>query len=502
MVTLNDLAARRTWTLSDRENLGADLRDPFEPYAVGPLARALEVCESDLSERQDHPDTHFRIAALLVREGRLAEAEPIVDWLSSRLPLWAAVHVLSARVARLGGHLERAMLCAVIAERVARGNGDRPSLAAALAEVAEVHRARKADDRAFNTAMSALSLGSPPAALRCAATIGFARRDPAGAFSHLRLLHALHREGAGRPASPPSGTRWAPGSSDRLRSLVIVDDLRPGDLFQFIRYAPRAASVADSILLCADGSLLPAGALASLGISDVVHEVPAGEAWIFASDLPSLFATPGDPYPHADGYLPTPHAERLAWEARLAARLPRRGLRIGLAWRDVNDADECAVAPPPLAAFASLLSVPGTQIVSLQRTPPDEDLRLINSLETVHHAGTDLNVWASTAGLLSAVDLIVTADSDIAQLAGAMGHPAFFLCREPRSWRWAHGGRITPWYRSMSIFRQAAPGNWDLPIAIVSRVVKLAAQNWAGNFRPYDILHIKQTLISEGRLPH
>jgi hypothetical protein len=161
-------------------------------------------------------------------------------------------------------------------------------------------------------------------------------------------------------------------------------------------------------------------------------------------------------------YLTADSALVAAW----AARVPADGVRAGLVWagqarpwlQGFTSVDRRRSAG--LQAFAPLASVQGVRFVSLQAgTPaaqgqePPPGMALTDPMESVRD-------FADTAALIANLDVVISVDTSVAHLAGAMGKPVFLLDRYDNCWRWLHGRTDTPWYPSMTIFRQPRPGDW------------------------------------------
>jgi tetratricopeptide (TPR) repeat protein len=177
--------------------------------------------------------------------------------------------------------------------------------------------------------------------------------------------------------------------------------------------------------------------------------------------LPRAFGTtmgnvPSEPYLAAD------QALAAAW----AARLPQDGLRVGLVWAGqarpwlhrFNSVDRRRSVS--LAAFAPLAAVRDVRFVSLQAgtaaaqgQDPPPGMELTDPMESVGD-------FADTAAIIANLDLVVSVDTSVAHLAGAMGKPVFLLDRYDNCWRWLHGRTDSLWYPAMTIFRQPKPGDW------------------------------------------
>ena len=157
-----------------------------------------------------------------------------------------------------------------------------------------------------------------------------------------------------------------------------------------------------------------------------------------------------------------------ALTATWSARLPKDGLSVGLVWagqarpwlHGFGSMDRRRSAG--LAAFAPLATVRGVNFVSLQAGTPaaqeaPDGLILTDPMDAVRD-------FADTAAIIANLDAVIAVDTSVAHLAGAMGKPVFLLDRYDNCWRWLHGRADTPWYPTMTIFRQPRPGDWTSPM--------------------------------------
>jgi hypothetical protein len=165
-----------------------------------------------------------------------------------------------------------------------------------------------------------------------------------------------------------------------------------------------------------------------------------------------------------------------AWEHRLAppgASRPAPPLRVGLIWsgspKNLNDSNRSV----SLSLFAALATLSGIEFYSVQKGPagaqaahPPKGMQLIDHTDQLHD-------FADTAAMISHLDLIITVDTSVAHLAGAMGKPVWVLISFLPDWRWLQARDDSPWYPTMRLFRQIAPGNWH---DVIARVVNALAQ--------------------------
>ena len=243
-----------------------------------------------------------------------------------------------------------------------------------------------------------------------------------------------------------------------------------GDTLQFCRYLPLLRPRVAGLTLEAQPELVPL--LRRLPGPDRLipfrqdAPTPASECDVEIMELAHAlrFAPSGAPYVFA---------ERLAWPQAFA--LPRQAseLLVGLCWRAGGWDPGRSV---PLAALAPLGKVPGVRLVSLQRGPGlDEIDAAAPSLLDTEDRSADV---MAVARLLATLDLIITVDTMIAHLAGALGRPTWLLLQAEADWRWM-SGRKSLWYDSIRLYRQADPGHWGAPLAEVQADLAALAQRSA-----------------------
>ena len=225
-----------------------------------------------------------------------------------------------------------------------------------------------------------------------------------------------------------------------------------GDTLQFIRYAPRLQQVAREVIVWAQPELIPLLSTARgidrlLPLHDGAPEVEF-DVELEVMELAHLFRDTPRTLPAEVPYL---HAD--------PAPLPRDGrLAVGLVWK-AGDWDERRSIPPEL--LAPLAELSGVELHILQRGPGLHELP--PGLGTVSGSDDVLE----TAGVMKALDLVVTVDSMPAHLAGALGVPTWTLLHADSDWRWMEGRDDSPWYPAMRLIRQERAGDWA---GVVGRV--------------------------------
>jgi len=248
------------------------------------------------------------------------------------------------------------------------------------------------------------------------------------------------------------------------KTILVYEDEGFGDTIQFARYVPMLAARGARVILVVGDALHPLlsrlpGVARCLPKSSKV--LPAFDMHCPACSLPLAFATRLDTIPAAMSYLPAPATGHIqAWEARLSDRLgPHDRLRVGLVWSGrpthMNDHNRSI----PLEMLSRLLD-PGAAFVSLQKDPRPIDRTVLADGRLVDLTG-HLADFADTAALASCLDLVITVDTSVAHLAGALGRPAWVMLPYTPDWRWLLGRDDSPWYPTLRLFRQGASRNWE-----------------------------------------
>jgi ADP-heptose:LPS heptosyltransferase len=187
--------------------------------------------------------------------------------------------------------------------------------------------------------------------------------------------------------------------------------------------------------------------------------LPEVDEHCFLMSLPAVFRTQLASIPAQTPYLVADAARAEQWKNRLE---PLRGRKIGLAWAGRAAHDNDRQRSIAAARLAPLAEISGCEFVSLQkgeaaRQAADAPMRMLNWTDELHD-------FADTAGLIANLDLVISVDTSVAHLAGAMGKPVWVLLPRVPDWRWLLDRRDSPWYPTMRLFRQPAAGDWATPI--------------------------------------
>jgi hypothetical protein len=254
-----------------------------------------------------------------------------------------------------------------------------------------------------------------------------------------------------------SSTAWD-GAPLHGRTIVLLPEQGLGDTIQFARYAPLVAARGGRVILGC-----PLALKRLLRTLDGVSQVASGDdppvmAHVSAAllDLPDLFETRLSSVPAAVPYL---HAEPELVDA-WAPRFSTSNFHVGLAWAGNPSHEHDARRSTSLDKLSPLADVPGVQFYSLQKGPGTVSPASTAFRNTLIDLGPDLQDFADTAAALMHMDLVITVDTSVAHLAGALGRPVWLLLSRGHDWRWIDGWDHSPWYPTMRIFRQDIANDW------------------------------------------
>lgn len=313
--------------------------------------------------------------------------------------------------------------------------------------------------------------------------------SPADAAAHLALGQILLARG-----EFPAGwieyewrneTEAAKGTLPRMTSaawngmrlpgrVVLVGDQGYGDTIQFARYIPRVAERCNEVIVGCSPELAPL--LASVpGVASCLarwDEIPPHAAHVRLSSLPYLFQTELATIPSASPYVAAPAGRTEAWALRLHERMGPARPRVGIAWAGRPTHPNDRRRSLALAQLQALLDIPGARFVSLQKPLAPADAAALAARGDVLDLSEELTDFGETAAAVENLDLVITIDTAVGHLAGALGKPVWVMVATPADWRWMLERGDTPWYPSMRLFRQPAPGEWAPVIAEVAEALR------------------------------
>jgi tetratricopeptide (TPR) repeat protein len=312
-------------------------------------------------------------------------------------------------------------------------------------------------DAHFNAALALLTLGD------------FQRGFEKYEFRWQRTGMPASRRGQGRPL-------WLGEYPLQGRTILLHAEQGLGDTIQFARYIPLLARMGAKVVLEVQAELRPL--LAQMeGVHAVVargEPVPTFDVHCPLGSLPRALKTEPTTIPAEIPYLASDATRIAIWQSRLPQDA---GPRVAVAWagnaKHANDRNRSV----PFADLASLWSTPGTQFISIQRELRSDDAERLAREPRVTQVGQYLDDFADTAAVAALADLVITVDTSVAHLAGALGRPVWILLPYSPDWRWGVTGETSRWYPTARLFRQPAPGRWDSVIeAVGAELAQLATR--------------------------
>jgi tetratricopeptide (TPR) repeat protein len=375
--------------------------------ALGQHTRACAAFARALSLRPNHAESWLNMGNASTDLDDFSSAEALYRTAISLDPTLVEAHASLGHLLMLQGRLPEAIAACEIALKL-------------QPEFAQAH---------WNLSIAALLSGDLPR--------GFAAYE---------WRKRIARYQAHFPALP--GRIWD-GSNPSGQTILVRAEQGAGDAIHFARYLPMIqAAGGAAILLCA-AALVPL--IRSMPGGQAVapsDPVPAYDAWIDQASLPFVFGTTLDTIPTPAAYLQADPMRVEAWRSRLPA-----GRKIGVVFSGNPNHPADRRRSIALDLVGRLPDIAGVNFVNLQHGNAVRGLGLPDLTPYL----TD---YAETAALIESLDLVVTVDTSVAHLAGALGKPVWILLPHAPDWRWLLNREDSPWYRSARLFRQSTSGDW------------------------------------------
>ncbi|MDQ2961919.1 MAG: tetratricopeptide repeat protein [Pseudomonadota bacterium] len=261
------------------------------------------------------------------------------------------------------------------------------------------------------------------------------------------------------------GPLWD-GAAPSGKTLLVYPEQGLGDAVHFARYATLLADAGARCVIRCPETIAPL--LATIpgvaGVSRDGEALPRYDAHLPLLSLPGVLGTTAQTIPTAVPYVAISDAKRAAARAALARTGATRA--VGLCWAGNAAHGNDRNRSLPLAALAPLLAVPGISWFSLQQGKAAAQIATTPAAEHIAPLPAD-SALVDTAALIAELDLVITVDTSIAHLAGALARPAWLLLPFAPDWRWQLGRDDSPWYPTLRLFRQPRPRDWQ---SVVARV--------------------------------
>ena len=433
-------------------------------HRMGQLDQAIAEYARVIVLDPRHVDAYNNLGVALRVQGQFAAAVACYRRALALRPESANMHSNMGNALRDLGRFEEAAAALRRAIRLA------PEAIEYLYNLGLVHRDMGRSDRAlaaFDTVLAA-----KPDHVDChwdRALIHLRRGDLERGFAEYEWRWKLKRSPPRAIAKPLWDGQPFPG-----KILLVHWEQGFGDTIQFVRFLPQAKKRGGTVILECQGDL--ARLLASAKGADKV--VPSGDPpgpfdyHVPLLSLPRLLGTTRANLPAEVPYLGHPPIGG----ARVPA-LEAGALKVAIAWAGSPTNRDDRRRTCPFARFLELAEVPGVVLYSIQRGKAADEMPAILDGPIVFDVGRTCVDFADNAAVLAQMDLVISVDTSIAHLAGAIGKPAWTLLSAACDWRWMDAGERTPWYPSMRLFRQKTLGDWDGVFADVrAELAKTAAR--------------------------
>ncbi|KAA0677968.1 tetratricopeptide repeat protein [Roseomonas genomospecies 6] len=468
-------------------NLANVLADRGDHAGAATVLRRLLRLKPQLTEQR------VQLAQTLILDGRPGKAVEELMTLLGMTPLSVAAYATLGLACRRLGRVEEAVRYYRCALGFAPGDaGVLNNLGVTLQDLGHL-------DEAATCFRQSIAL--QPDAAHAYLNLGLAARDamlvdqavdaartavrlaPALAEAHTALGFGLLLKGEleegfaeyewrSRMADFPSPRRSFPspawdGRDLAGRTLLVHDEQGVGDTIMLARYAPLLQARGVRVIVECNTQLVRLLS-AMPGIAGVVGRfdaLPPHDAHVALASLPHRLGTTLYTIPADVPYLWPEPALAEAWAERLAGT---PGLKVGLVWAGNPEFKGDRFRSARLRDFLVLLEVPGVAFFALQKGRGRQDLDGCGPLPACFmDLGPDIADFADTAALVAGLDLVITVDTSVAHLAGALGRPVWTVLPFAPDWRWLGAGVCTPWYPTMRLFRHDRRDDWPSVLARV-----------------------------------
>ncbi|MGC2124123.1 MAG: tetratricopeptide repeat-containing glycosyltransferase family protein [Xanthobacteraceae bacterium] len=309
-------------------------------------------------------------------------------------------------------------------------------------------------DANFNAALVRLCLGD------------FRRGWPQYEYRWKRERYAAARPVYPRPI-------WSGKQDIRGKTVLLCAEQGFGDAIQFSRYATVMAKLGAKVMIGAHRPLAPVLATVP-GVAQVIpdgDELPHFDFYCSLLSLPLAFSTEPATIPAHIPYV-TAQDERVA---KWRHRLPANGrVRVGICWAGTGEHSNNRNRSMTLERFATMFSIPGVDFVSLQKEVGDDQAAILQHFNVIQ-LGQEFTDFVDTAAVVAMLDIVVSVDTSVAHLAGAMGKATAVLIPFAPDWRWMLHRTDSPWYPTMRLYRQSTIHDWSEPIARIHHELSAVA---------------------------
>lgn len=385
-------------------------------HQSGRNENAIELIRQALAINSERDESYYNLGVILFFERRLSEAKSAFDAALMRRPYSHKAYAIRANLHKMLGDHHRAI-------------ADYECALAINPHSAEVRR---------DLAVSLLTIGN---------------------YERGWLEYEWRWKCEDYAATQVKTQRWF-GEKLHDRTLLLFDEQGFGDTIQFARYISLFND--EKVMLTVSGAMTKLISSVRPGLKITAKEdvVPNSDFICPLPSLPLAFQTRLDTIPVRIPYL---SAEPLLVD-KWRLRIPSTKLKVGICWQGNPQNPIDSERSVPLSALEALSSRIEPCLISLQKRHGEDQLRTMSQDIPIHVLGDDFDAgpdaFIDSAAVIANLDLVISIDSAIAHLAGALGKPVWLALAFDADWRWLLSRDDSPWYPTMRIFRQPRPGDW------------------------------------------
>nr|WP_279331591.1 MULTISPECIES: tetratricopeptide repeat protein [unclassified Desertifilum] len=464
----------------------------MERYQAGELEAAENLCWRGLQEFLSAPEIQYWLGLIYAKTGRVEQAIDCYQQVIAVYPHSSEVHHnLGVALHRLGKHQEAIAVYQTALQLEPNIPEIHNSLGVALQDIGKILTASEHFQAAlrlnphyavalYNLGNTLLEQQQPQAAIACYQRV-IAAIDYIPAYWNRAIAYLISgnlsqgfieyewrwRQRGVEPSYPETPL-WD-GTPLNGKTILLYSEQGFGDAIQFIRYVPLVVARGGRVLVQCPAALMR-----------LFQTLPDVSGWVVSGEtppavdvqaplmsLPRILGTTLSTIPANIPYLP---AQGLT--TPLPAT-PHAKLRVGITWQCGQTAFQALQYQRscPLSEFFPLFELADIQFYSLQRDLSDLDFLALQDYPRIVDLGDRILDFAATAEIISQLDLIITVDTAIAHLAGAMGKPVWVILPYTPDWRWMFDRTDSPWYPTMHLFRQPQPGDWKSVLVAVKNTL-------------------------------
>jgi len=456
---------------------------------LGRYDEALEAFRQALARDSENPLAHSNYAHALVRLQRHAEALPVLEKAVAMAPEMAGMHYNLGEPLKALGRLEEALAAydraialepemanahinrGLVLSHLGRGDEALAAFDRAIALEPDAIAARMGrsgalvvggkleEALAHNRELARTPLFRPEADFHSAMLLLQEGRWAEG-WKFYEARRTLDRYSDARSYPQPE---WLGEGALTGKTLYVHGEQGLGDQIMFARYLPLARRAGARVIFSPKDNL--ARLFGGQDLADAIRPWQSApddfDLHMPLASMPLAFGTRPDTVPAAIPYLHAEPALVETWRDRIGPQ----GFKIGVCWAGSPDPLQGPDRSFPLRECAVLAALPGVRLISLQKKDGITELADLPADMMVENPGEDFDAGpdalVDTAALMQSLDLVISCDTSVAHLAGALGRPVWTALKRHPEWRWGANGETMPWYPTMTLFRQAQMGQWE-----------------------------------------